>query len=69
MYFDTVYNTFEELGYKPRYHFGKIVNITSMQMNAVYPKLGDFLEIRSKLDPNGIFLNDMLAELLGLSNF
>lgn len=65
-YFDMVYTTFEALGYKPRYHFGKIINITSTQMKVIYPKLGEFLEIRSKLDPNGIFVNDMLAELLGL---
>lgn len=66
MYFDTVYTTFERLNYRPRYHFGKIVNITSAQMKAVYPRLGDFLKIRSKLDPNGIYVNNMLAELLGL---
>ena len=66
MYFDTVYATFEEMNYKPRYHFGKIINITSGQMRTIYPKMDDFLKIRSEIDPKRLFVNDMLAEILGL---
>lgn len=66
MYFSTVYDMFEQLNYNPRYHFGKIVNVTSSQMRAIYPKFDDFLRVRSKLDPQGIFMNDMLGKLLGL---
>ena len=66
MYFDTVYSAFEGMGYKPRYHFGKVFNITATQMRNVYPKMNDFLRVRSEVDPQGIFVNDMLAELLGM---
>ena len=66
LYFDTVYDTFEELGFTPRYHYGKIFNITSTQMRAAYPRLDDFLRVRTKIDPNGIFLNDFIVQLLGL---
>ena len=66
MYFSMVYDIFERLNFNPRYHFGKIVNVTSSQMRAIYPKFDDFLRVRSKLDPQGIFMNDMLGKLLGL---
>ena len=66
MYFSMVYDMFEQLNFNPRYHYGKIVNITSSRMRAVYPKFDDFLQVRSKLDPQGVFMNEMLSELLDL---
>ena len=66
LYFDTVFRTFEGLDFRPRFHYGKVFNITSAQMRAAYPRLDDFLQVRSKIDPDGIFLNDMLVELLGI---
>lgn len=66
MYFNMVYDMFERLNYNPRYHFGKVVNLTPSQMRAIYPKFDDFLRVQSKLDPQGIFVNDMLEKLLGL---
>ena len=66
MYFDMVYRAFEELNFRPRFHYGKVFNVTSTQMKAAYPKLDEFLRVRSRSDPDGIFLNDVLVKLLGI---
>lgn len=33
-------------------------------MQHLYPKFGDFCELRKKLDPDGLFMNDYLRRVL-----
>ncbi len=46
-----------------RVHWGKLHFLTRDQLLARYPRAGDFLAIRSTLDPEGVFLNDHLRPL------
>lgn len=48
-----------------RPHWGKKHTMTSSQLSACYPDWDRFQSIRSSLDPDGVFLNEYLAELLG----
>ena len=50
--------------YDGRPHWGKMHNQSTINLHSLYPKLADFLVIRQKLDPNGIFMNDYLQKLL-----
>ena len=52
--------------YKPRVHWGKEFSITLQELQSVSPKVNEFLTIRKRLDPNGIFLSNQLAKTLGL---
>ena len=40
-----------------RPHWGEEFYVTTKQLKKVYPKLEDFLVVRSKLDPDGLFVN------------
>ena len=46
-----------------RVHWGKLHFLTAEQLRDRYPKAGEFIEIRHRLDPDGIFLNDHLRPL------
>jgi FAD-linked oxidoreductase len=50
--------------YEGRPHWGKMHNLEKDELQALYPKLPDFLSIRQELDPQGIFLNDYLESIL-----
>jgi FAD/FMN-containing dehydrogenase len=50
----------------PRPHWGKIGFLDHERARALYPRLDDFLAVRARLDPNGLFLNDHLRDVLGL---
>ena len=52
--------------YKPRVHWGKDFDVTREELQNVYPKLDEFLAIRRKLDPHGMFVNEQLAKSLQL---
>ena len=52
--------------YEGKPHWGKMHQRDSAALLSLYPKLVDFLEIRKTLDPDGIFLNDYLKELLSV---
>ena len=52
--------------YKPRMHWGKEFSFTLQDMQSMYPKLKEFLSVRKRMDPNGIFLNEQLAKTLEL---
>ncbi|MFE8697267.1 D-arabinono-1,4-lactone oxidase [Cytobacillus sp. FJAT-53684] len=52
--------------YEGRPHWGKMHNRNSSELHDLYPKLADFLTIRAELDPNGLFSNDYLKELLSV---
>lgn len=51
-------------GYGARPHWGKLHFLTGEDVTAIYPRAGDFRELRRKLDPQGVYLNDHLSQLL-----
>ena len=51
--------------YEGRPHWAKMHNLNQKDLQNLYPKLSDFLTIREKLDPNGMFMNEYLEEKLG----
>ncbi len=50
-------------GYGGRPHWGKLHFLTGDDVTAIYPKANDFRALRRKLDPEGVYLNDHLAQL------
>lgn len=52
---------FAEFGGRP--HWGKLHFMTEERVAGLFPRHGDFVSVRRRLDPGGIFLNDHLAGL------
>ena len=50
--------------YEGRPHWGKMHSLGKKELLSCYPRLPDFLTIRDKLDPQGIFLNEYICSLL-----
>ena len=48
--------------FKPRVHWGKEFNIKRNELQTMYPKLGEFLAVNERLDPYGIFWNELLQK-------
>jgi FAD/FMN-containing dehydrogenase len=46
-----------------RVHWGKLHFLTHDQLLERYPRAGDFIALRRRLDPGGVFLNDHLEPL------
>lgn len=46
-----------------RVHWGKLHFLTPERLLALYPRAADFVAIRRRLDPEGVFLNDHLRPL------
>jgi FAD-linked oxidoreductase len=51
--------------YQGRPHWGKIHHLNAPILRTLYPRFGDFLAVREKLDPHGLFGNDYLSRVLG----
>ena len=51
--------------YQGRPHWGKVHTQTAESLSQLYPRWHDFLRIRARLDPQGVFLNSYLRELFG----
>jgi FAD-linked oxidoreductase len=51
--------------YEGRPHWGKIHYQNAGSLRAVYPRFDDFLAVREKVDPQGLFGNDYLDRVLG----
>jgi FAD/FMN-containing dehydrogenase len=49
--------------YGARVHWGKLHFLTREQLYERYPRAGDFVEVRRRLDPAGVFLNQHLRPL------
>ena len=52
--------------YQGRPHWGKMHTRTAQELAGLYPRWQDFLSIRAQLDPQELFLNDYLHQLLML---
>jgi FAD/FMN-containing dehydrogenase len=52
---------FAEFGGRP--HWGKLHFMTEERVAGLFPRYGDFVSVRRRLDPEGTFLNDHLAAL------
>lgn len=62
-YFADIERIFQKHGGRP--HWGKMHTMTADQLATAYPRWNDFLQLRSELDPKGIFLNPYLETLFG----
>lgn len=60
-YFDLIEPIFWK--YEGRPHWGKIHSLTAKELKPLYPRWEDFLSVRQRLDPKGLFLNDHLRKL------
>ncbi|WCK01723.1 D-arabinono-1,4-lactone oxidase [Agrobacterium tumefaciens] len=52
-------------GFRSRPHWGKLHFLSRQDVNDLYPKANEFRALRNRLDPQGFFLNEHLAQLLG----
>lgn len=69
---DDIWNSFYKkfyratLKYDGRPHWGKSFSISPKEMHQLYPKFNDFLIVRQKLDPKGLFLNNYISDTFGI---
>lgn len=63
-YFDDMEPILQDFDGRP--HWAKKHTMKAEQLKGHYPEWDRFLQIRRELDPDGVFLNDYLRELLGL---
>jgi len=49
--------------YEGRPHWAKYHQLSKADLEGLYPRWNDFQEVRKRLDPNGIFLNDYLTPI------
>ncbi len=61
-YFDAVFDSLLAAGMYPRAHLGKYVSHTSLERD--YPRFHKFQDIRRKMDPQRMFVNDMLGNYI-----
>jgi len=50
-----------------RPHWGKLNTLAAADLETLYPKWKDFLEVRATLDPEGKFLNPYLKKVFGVA--
>ncbi|WP_268967859.1 D-arabinono-1,4-lactone oxidase [Veronia nyctiphanis] len=62
-YFDAIEAIFKK--YDGRPHYGKIHTLQRKDFEQRYPGWQRFVNIRHRLDPKGIFLNDYLQKMFG----
>ncbi len=60
-YFDRIEPIFWKYGGRP--HWGKIHSLGFSELEQLYPRYRDFVEVRESLDPDGRMLNDHLRKL------
>ena len=63
-YFDDIEPIFRAYGGRP--HWGKKHSLTSNELRELYPKWEEFMKLRREFDPEGIFLNDYLKQILDI---
>ena len=62
-YFDAIEEIFRQ--YEGRPHWGKMHTQKAETLQSSYPKWSEFQRIRKELDPEGVFMNRYLEEVLG----
>ncbi|MBC9731965.1 D-arabinono-1,4-lactone oxidase [Nocardioides marmotae] len=62
-YFALVEPVLRAAGGRP--HWGKVHTMAAADLAAVYPRFGDFLALRDRLDPDRVFANTYLRRVLG----
>jgi FAD-linked oxidoreductase len=60
-YFNRIEPIFWKYGGRP--HWGKVHNLTHVELTKLYPRFKDFMELRRELDPQGRMLNPHLRAL------
>lgn len=63
-YFADIEGIFQDHGGRP--HWAKIHSMKATDLAVRYPKWRDFLDLRARLDPDGVFLTPYLRALLGV---
>ena len=61
------FDAFEEIAaaHVGRPHWGKMHTLGAAQFAGLYPRHADFVAVRDRLDPDRVFGNDYLAQVLG----
>ena len=62
-YFSDIEPIFRDHGGRP--HWGKKNNIPPEELRTLFPKWGEFQDVRRRMDPKGVFLNPYLRRILG----
>ena len=62
-YFDLFESIVAEVGGRP--HWGKMHTLDAAALRGRYPRFDDFVDLRTKLDPTGLFTNPYLDRVLG----
>lgn len=62
-YFDLFESIVGDVGGRP--HWGKMHTLDAAVLRERYPRFDDFVDLRSKLDPGGLFANPYLDRVLG----
>jgi FAD-linked oxidoreductase len=62
-YFRAVEHIFREYGGRP--HWGKLHYQDAASLRSLYPRFDDFVAVRKRLDPAGLFANEYLDRVLG----
>ena len=58
------FDYFDLIGeFLPRPHWGKNFNLNTSHLATIYPKFRDFVTLKKRLDPSGIFTNAFLGSL------
>tara|TARA_R110002167_G_scaffold16907_1_gene65450 strand:- start:799 stop:2259 length:1461 start_codon:yes stop_codon:yes gene_type:complete len=55
------------LKYNGRPHWGKVHTLTAAEFSTKYSMLNEFLKVRKEYDPEGLFLNAHIKQILGVS--
>jgi FAD-linked oxidoreductase len=62
-YFREVEAVMRDLDGRP--HWGKLHTRNAASLDAAYPRFGDFLAVRDRLDPDRVFVNDYTRQVFG----
>jgi L-gulonolactone oxidase len=62
-YFDLVASVLDPHGGRP--HWGKLHNLRAEELRGRYPRFDEFVAVRDRVDPGGLFTNQYLDRVLG----